>query len=217
MSYRQSDRRAPDALDGTYSRPSPELSSPDQEAVARSVDPMRDHRVVDDGSQGRGVPTASMKRSGGVSVVAPRTTAVNSGSRVDNVKPANAGPVGATPAPTAPGSAARSSSTSGGVGLQTVGSQVGGVERKIESDRAPAGPFAAGAVSPTTPSPYPDDPAIAGSEALVPRDESATSGAATSPSALVSPSRLGRGSADDERGVKSIPRADVANDDPKNQ
>lgn len=217
MSNRQSDRRAPDALDGTHSRPSPELSSRDQEAIARPVDPMRDHRVIDDGSQGRGVPTASMKRSGGVSVVAPRMAAVNSGSRVDNVKPANAGPVGATPAPTAPRSAARSSSTSGGVGLQTVGSQVGGVERKIESDRAPAGPFAAGAVSPTTPSPYPDDPAIAGSEALVPRDESATSGAATSPSAQVSPSRLGRSSADDERGVKSIPRADVANDDPKNQ
>ncbi|MCA8383524.1 conjugal transfer protein TraG N-terminal domain-containing protein [Burkholderia cenocepacia] len=216
MSHRQSDRRAPDALDGTYSRPSPELSSPDREAVGRAVDPIRGHRMVDDGSQGRGVPTASMKRSGGVSVVAPRTTAVSSGSRIDNVKPTNAGPVGATPAPTAPGTATRSSSTSGGVGLPTVESQVGGVERKVAIDRAPAGPSAAGAVLPTTPSSYPD-PATAEGDPSVPRDESAASGAATSPSALVSPSRLGRGSADDERGVKSIPRADVANDDPKNQ
>ncbi|MDF3089229.1 conjugal transfer protein TraG N-terminal domain-containing protein [Burkholderia semiarida] len=216
MSHRQSDRRAPDALDGTYSRPSPELSSPDQEAVGRAVDPIRGHRGVDDGSQGRGVPTASMKRSGGVSVVAPRTTAVSSGSRIDNVKPTNAGPVGAMPVPTAPGTAARSSSTSGGVGLPTVESQVGGVERKMEIDRAPAGPSAAGAVLPTTPSPYPD-PSTAEGDPSVPRVESAASGAVTSPSALVSPGRLGRDSADDERGVKSIPRADVANDDPKNQ
>lgn len=45
--------------------------APDQEAVARPVGSIRGRRVVDDGSRGSSLPTASMKRSGGVSVMAP--------------------------------------------------------------------------------------------------------------------------------------------------
>ncbi|RXV64154.1 conjugal transfer protein TraG [Burkholderia stabilis] len=187
---------------------------PDQGGATRSAVANRVPPSVGSATSATAVPTASMKRSGGVSALAPTTAMGRNAAAIDEMKSTQT--VASTTTPVLPSSArptVRDPGT-GGDNSASVASQTARVQTKAKLDQAPAGQLpAVGGAMPTAPSQYVGPSNTGGSEANAPRDESAASGPATSPSALVSSSRLGRGAGDDGRVVKPISSTDAANGD----
>ncbi|WP_260438645.1 conjugal transfer protein TraG N-terminal domain-containing protein [Burkholderia contaminans] len=189
-------------------------------------------------SSGAAVQPASMKRSGGVSPLAPAAATVPNRTAINEPKPAQSVPSAhARPSvPSEGGPISRAmpsvaanptvaSSTSGRRDSMTGGSSATvapgrpGAQGTVKFDKVPADPSstATGGTMHATPSQYGDPLNVAGSEANAPRDDSPAIGAATLPSAQISTGRLGRGAADDGGAAKSIPSTDVVSGDPKDQ
>ncbi|WP_244133086.1 conjugal transfer protein TraG N-terminal domain-containing protein [Burkholderia metallica] len=201
-------------------------STSGQDGAPRSTVASRVSPVAGSTTSATAAPSASMKRSGGVSTMALTTGTNRSGAQSDNARSAHAGQSALTPARPA----ASAGSTIASVTTGSRDSRAGG---GISPNAAPQGaegqgnaksghvtvsqlPAVGGAI-PAGPSQYADPSNAGAAAANATRDVPVVSGPVTSPSALASLNRLERGPSGDGHAGQAIPSTDTASNDRTDQ